>query len=321
MKRMICLQLLLCCLCGLFAGCGKVSPDDSETTGSQSSQPISVNKEALQDKKIIFIGNSYTFFGNTVLNKGYTKLTQTERSHDKGYFYQLCKANGIDVEVTNWTFGGHNLTDIFNGDCKMVEGYCGQVRHEDYLRNPYFDYVCIQPFIEGQYKGDLVSYLEYITTLFRAANPNVKFLLLVPHMAAERNYSWFGDLEQLKNTNITICNWGGMLYDICTGKTTVPGATMRYNRDSFVVSEDGHHENLLVGYLTTLMVYCAITGDQAEGQPYAFCDDIRINPVFDLELFRVKYYPNGAYTNFVEAFRSEADMRGFQKLVDQYLGK
>lgn len=320
MKRLICFLLTLCCIVALFSGCGKET-GETETTPSQITEPPYTNKEALQGKKIIFIGNSYTFFGNTVLNKDYSQLTQAERSHDQGYFYQLCKAKGIDVEVTNWTFGGHNLTDSFNGKCQMAEGYCGDVRHEDYLVDRYFDYVCIQPFVEGYYQGDLVSHLEYIMNFFREENPNVKFLLLVPHMAAERNYNWFGDLDQLANTDITVCNWGGMLYDVCTGKVTVPGATMRYSRDSFVVSSDGHHENLLVGYLTTLMVYCAITGEKAEGQPYAFCSDVRINSGFDLDLFKSKYYPGGSYTNFVDAFRSEPDMLGFQQLVDQYLMK
>ena len=35
--------------------------------------------------------------------------------------------------------------------------------------------------------------------LFRKANPNVCFLLLVPHMAAERNYAWVKDIDALKD--------------------------------------------------------------------------------------------------------------------------
>ena len=101
----------------------------------------------------------------------------------------------------------------------------------------------------------------------------------------------------------------------------MPGATLPYLRSSFVVSKDDHHENLLAGYLTTLFVYCAITGESAVGQPYDFCDNKEIDPLFDLEAFRDKNYPNDAPTNFVEIFRSEADMNGLQQLVDQYLAK
>ena len=73
-------------------------------------------------------------------------------------------------------------------------------------------------------------------------------------------------------------------------------------------------------FITTLFVYCAITGESAVGQPYDFCDNAALNQLFDLEAFREKNYPGGvSQTNFVEIFRSEADMTGLQQLVDTYL--
>jgi hypothetical protein len=156
---------------------------------------------------------------------------------------------------------------------------------------------------------------------FREANPNVCFLLLVPQMAVEGEYTWLTDLEDMKKENVRICNWGGMLHDISLGVTKVPGATLPYNRNSFVNTLDSHHENLLAGYLTTLFVYCAITGESAVGQPYDFCDNPELNTLFDLEAFKAKNYPYDAPTNFVEVFRSEADMAGLQQLVDEYLAK
>ena len=50
----------------------------------------------LSGKKILFIGNSYTYYGNAVMHKGYSVLTQEARSGDQGWFYQLCKAKGIN---------------------------------------------------------------------------------------------------------------------------------------------------------------------------------------------------------------------------------
>ena len=50
---------------------------------------------SLHGKKILFIGNSYTFYGNTVIHKGYTVLTRERRDNDPGYFYQLCKLGGM----------------------------------------------------------------------------------------------------------------------------------------------------------------------------------------------------------------------------------
>ena len=55
------------------------------------------------------------------------------------------------------------------------------------------------------------------------------------------------------------------------------------------------------------------------GQPYDFVDDSSLDPKFDIQAFKEKNYPDNGVTNFDEAFASEADMRGFQQLVDQYL--
>jgi hypothetical protein len=118
---------------------------------------------------------------------------------------------------------------------------------------------------------------------------------------------------------VRIVNWGGMLHDISQGDVTVPGGALTYARSSFVNSKDDHHENLLAGYLTTLMTYCAITGESAVGQPYDFVNDSSINPLFDLEAFKTKNYPDNGKTNFIEIFQSEADMTGLQQLADQYL--
>ena len=155
---------------------------------------------------------------------------------------------------------------------------------------------------------------------FRKVNPDVQFLLLVPQMAPERGYEWFNQIKKLHTKeNVLIVNWGGMLHDISQGKTAVPGGTLTYERSSFVNSKDDHHENLLAGYLTTLMTYCAITGESAVGQPYDFVNDSSINPLFDLEAFKTKNYPDNGKTNFIEIFQSEADMAGLQQLADQYL--
>ena len=39
--------------------------------------------------------------------------------------------------------------------------------------------------------------------------------------------------------------------------------------------------NMLTGYITTLMVYCAVTGESAVGQDYSFCNDRALNSAFD----------------------------------------
>ena len=332
MKKLISLLLVLCLCFSLLAACGAETPAattaatspattaaPTETTAAAPTTPQS-SIDALNGKKILFVGNSYTQNAHAVMDKGYA-LTQEERDEDNGLFYHLCKQKGIEVSITNWCFGGHNLVETFADVCPKSTP-CGGTSHPAYLVDRYFDYVCLQGYMEPEFKGDLNAYLQPIMDLFREANPNVKFLILVPHMAVERETLWSTALNELTDPNILICNWGGMLHDIVTKKVSVPGAQQSYYRPTFVISlneEDGHHQNMLAGYLTALMVYCTITGESAEGQPYEFCDDTTLNPYFDLDAHLTQSYVYEPYTNFVDVFRSQADMLGLQQLTDQYI--
>ena len=326
MKKLFAYILVLVCLMGCF-GCAAQeteTPASTEaTTGETTAPEATVSQaaiDALDGKKIIFVGNSYTHVGRAVMQVGNSTLDQTLRAGDKGYFYQLCKAQGMEVSVTSWTFGAHDLTDSLGSAC--TREVCNGVDHISYLTDPYFDYVVLQPYYEKSYTGDLNTHLQPMLDIFRQANPDVKFILLIPHMAYDKTYTWIGDLETLDRTDITVCNWGKMLDDIVKGKVQVPGATQTYGRPTFVISvdeKDGHHQNLLVGYLTAAMVYSAITGDSAVGLPYDFCDDSSIHADFNMEAFQAKNYVYEPYTNFVEVYRSPADMKGLQQLLDQYI--
>ena len=52
---------------------------------------------SLDGKRVIFIGNSYVYYGRTVINQSTSVMTQAERENDKGFFYQLCKENGYEI--------------------------------------------------------------------------------------------------------------------------------------------------------------------------------------------------------------------------------
>ena len=323
MKRILALVLALLLLTGCGAAAQPSTPTAAETTAPQATAEAS-NAGILEGKKIIFIGNSFTQSAYTVFDYGYERLTQDERVHDNGMFYQLCKANGVEVDVTSWCFGGHNIADTFAEACTATAKSCTGENHPAYLTDPYYDYVAIQCYKEPLYDGDLKAYLEPVFDFFRQANPDVKFMLLVPHMAMEQEYAWIDQLEIMRDEGVLICNWGGMLHDIVKKKVTVPGAEQPYSRPTFVISvsqEDGYHQNILAGYLTALMTYCILTGDSAVGQPYDFCDNPKIDSRFDLEVYQSKKYIYEPYTNFVEVFRSEPDMLGLQQLVDQYIAK
>ena len=277
----------------------------------------------LDGKKIIFIGNSFTYYGKTVLKKSNNILTQAERSNDKGYFYQLCKEKGAEVQVTNWTFGGHDFPDVFE-TCK-VNRTCKGTDHFSYLTDRNFDYVVMQRASASadDTPNDFISYFQTVMGHFREANPNVKFVVLIQHQAHVKNYGWLSALKELDALGVTVVDWGRLVYDVFSHNITVPDSKLDYNKNSFIVSKsasDGFHPNMLTGYITTLMTYCAITGEKAEGQPYAFCGDKSINKAFDFEKFTNNYYTYGdTYTNFPEALSSENEVKGFQKLIDRYL--
>ena len=156
---------------------------------------------------------------------------------------------------------------------------------------------------------------------FKKANPDVKVIFHVHQLAYTRDYKWLEKVKLLKDEGVTVVDWGGMLHGILQGTQTVPGTEQTFNENSFVISQsegDGYHPNLLVGYVTALMTYCAITGEKAEGQTWQFPN----SPVMGenaIKAYRTSYYTYNKETNFDTVLLSETEMLGFQKLIDQYM--
>ena len=282
----------------------------------------------LNKKKVIFIGNSYTYYGRTVMEKSQSYLLQESRKNDHGYFYQLCKANGAEVEVTNWTFGGHGLKNLFSGNCTADRG-CDGEDHKAYLTDRYYDYVVIQPGSGAASSANFLADMETVMSFFREANPNVKFMVLVPYSA----YGSIGNvgtlakefldgLKVVAEMGVGVIDWGGMIIDLVNGVTSVPDSGFEYVKNTFVISKsasDGYHPNQFSGYITTQMLYSAITGEAALGQSYDFC----LNPStksLKFENYVAKYYTYGdTTTNYPEIFASESEMAGIQALIDAHL--
>ncbi len=276
----------------------------------------------LDGKKIIFIGNSFTYYGKTVLDKGWGIVTQKERNDDKGYFYELCKRNGAKVSVTNWTFGRHDFTNLFEGPCS-VERPCKGTDHLSYLVDRKFDYVVMQ---QGSASANIPDFLEkcdVVMDIFKKENPDVKFVFLLHAHAHMNKYVWVPKVKELEKKGVIIVDWGKIVSDIIAGDVKVPFAKEEYNKNTFIIRKnerDGFHPNMLTGYITTLMTYCAITGESAVGKDYSFCNDNSVNEEFDFKKFCDIYYTyDNAKTNFPEVFDSPDDMRGIQTLIDNYL--
>ncbi len=276
----------------------------------------------LNNKKILFIGNSFTYYGKCVLEKTTAILTQKERSNDKGYFYQLCKEKGADVEVTNWTFGNHGLVSLFGGSCSANRG-CDGTDHASYLTDRYFDYVVIQPGIRQD--GEFINRMRKVMKLFKDANPNVKFILMLYSKLYNKNNIQIIESAKVLEAEdgVLIADCGRMITDIIDGRVDVPGAEEIYNKNSFIVQKsivDGYHPNMLVGYLTSIWIYCIITGESAAGQPYSFATDTSVNRAFDTEKFIEKYYTYGeSVTNFDRILKSGGEILALQRLTDRYI--
>lgn len=298
----------------------------NETTASDdTNEPASV----LGGKKVIFIGNSFTYYGQTVFEREWSDYFQEQRENDKGYFYQLCKANGDDVSVTNWTFGSHSLANFCQHPCnnKNCKSYGSD--HLEQLKDKYYDYVIISggrksTTTEEAFLGSMETLMEF----FREANPDVKFVYLCcsgsHNISVEPSFpvNVLNNLKTIAEWGVTVVDWGKLVADVINGETEVPGATETYSKNSFIVANtrtDGYHPNQLTGYITSLMTYCAITGESAVGQPYGFCSDTSLSSRFSFDSYISEHYKFGAVTNYPEIFKSDADMKGIQTLIDRYL--
>lgn len=331
MKRIICLFLALSTL--FLTGCIKntapdpVSPDYYLVPPEKYTIPDYIwqvmrrpklpvyDEHPLNGKKVIFIGNSFTYYGRTVLYKSSSVRTQKNRSHDKGYFYQLCKSRGAEVNVTNWTFSGHMLTQTFGDTCDADE-----YSHKKRLKDLNYDYVVIQAATYEE--QDVVESVRGIMDLFLEGNPDTKFLFLTQTKQYDlNNYEILSKLDKLREMGVTVIEWGKLIRDIYAGNVEVPNAQHVFNRNTFIIRRskaDGFHPSMLTGYVVALMVYCAITDETAIGQDYSFYNDTSIDMLLDVDEFCALYYKyKNAKTTFPEIFECEEDMLGLQQLIDR----
>ncbi len=317
MKKRICIMLSMCLLLSVFAGCGK-APNQTQSTTAATTAESSTGKEALDGKRVVFFGNSHTYYSRCVVDMGQS-TTLNGRVNDQGLFYQLCKANGIEVNVTNYAFGVHQFSDFYSGSCAAGK-HDGYDHMADFGDDFDYDYVIIQQGTKDP-ANDLVGDVQKLVEPFKKANPDVKVIFQVHQLAYTRDYKWLEKVKLLKDEGVTVVDWGGMLHGILQGTQTVPGTEQTFNENSFVISQsegDGYHPNLLVGYVTALMTYCAITGEKAEGQPWEFPN----SPIMGetaIKAYRASYYTYNKDTNFDAVLLSETEMLGFQKLIDQYM--
>ncbi|MBQ7036763.1 MAG: hypothetical protein IJN74_04655 [Clostridia bacterium] len=333
-KKLTASLLLIAVAVSLFAGCAKTPKADPKV------------KAALDGKKVLFVGCSYTYYGGTVnpADKDNAVLELNERINDNGFFAQLCRANGAEVNVVDWTFGGHALKALLGTEPCSLHSLCltrTPSGHLADLTDRAYDYVILNEiYRRGESAEEILESVKGYAKIFKDANPNVKLFYIVHDgvYTANTGYDneWLRSVSLIEKEGITILDWGTLVWDVINGKAQVPGATLPFSKNSFIVSKDhtdGYHPNPLTGYLFALMTFSAITGVDAVGQPYDFCykKESGVYPIsmwLQLDYFKESHYRyddketpdvNERKTNFIEVFNSEADMKGLQSLVNTYL--
>lgn len=297
-----------------------------ELNGDVTELNESKNPAHIDNKKAIFIGNSFIYWGGCVTHiKNDAEFEELRAAGgDKGYFNEICKANGVNVDVYNYTYGGKDLEWTYENILKNKD--------KEFFES--FDYVFISE--AGQNSSSFVATFEKIAGLF----PNAEEIVYLAHENTFRSNSThiIDALPKLSAKGYKIVAWGALVSDVYNGAVKVPGATIQYNRNSFVKNStgempanayvtslnnqgDSHHQNPLAGYITAQMCFSAITGSLCEGQAYEFCWDKTIAPQYDLENFLECQYNNGQTSNFIEIFNSPEDMKGLQILMDKYMAK
>lgn len=267
-------------------------------------------KSIFDGKKVVFIGNSFVYFGG-IVEPG----NQCQRNF--GIFSRLCSEGGDDTEVINCTYGGHHLRDFTAAGCLREDDHAGC----DLLAGIDFEGMDFVFFSEsGDNNPDFLADAE--TLMKRFPNPKTKFSYLCHSYSYFKNHFHVTDaLPELARRGVTIIDWGKLVYDVATGKTAVPGATCAYNKETFInaVGRDFHHPNPLAGYLASLMCRSAWTKQSSVGLDPDLCRDmIYGGKVTGFDEYAEKYYDDPSVTDFREIFDSPDDIKGLQSLADVY---
>ena len=275
--------------------------------------------KALDGKRVLFAGNANLYHSRVVINK--KTIDQKSRTDEQGSFYQLCKSNGLLVEVTNWCFAGHKISDIFSKNPCEVAGTCKGEIHNNYLTDKNYDYVVLSP-AEGE---NIEENIDGIMNFFKEANPETKFILLGSAMQHGFNkegkiydevISTYGRIEE---KGVKIADWGRVASD--SVKYGVEGISEYFDRYSYIV-KDAVNPNLLAGFTAHTMAYCAMTGEKAQNQPHDFYFDLELVPDIDIPGYVDYYYYNGERdSNYPKIFNSEEYMKALKKFIDQHMDK
>ena len=252
----------------------------------ESSQAI---LPSLDGKKVLFIGNSHTYYGGNVTT------TRGPNTRDTGWFYQIAKTFGENVTVVNMTYPGEKFIDLYP---RLTE------QSEEWFKS--FDAVVMQ---QAGTANDSTSLLygRKIRDLFEE---DTVFVYIITEYCIRNNQTYTLNAAQtLKEEGMLIAGWGYVAWTLMDGKAQ--GMTHTYTKTTFRVNKnDTFHPNTLSGYITALTCYATLTGKKVEGSDYSFIKDSYLNN------FIQTYYTAASDTNIIEIFHDADEIRRIQALVD-----
>lgn len=314
-------------------------PKDEPHTTNQEKEPEpeiepEPDKVSLDGKTFIFCGNSMLYYGGIVANGG-------QKGTDAGMFYTLLKKSGVTGHrVIDCTYGGHHLCDFGEGGCiftdkhgsdgKTSSGGCPGIGYDliGGIDLSTVDYVIISE--AGNNYSHFYDDAKTLFERFTKVNPDAK-LVYINHIYSvyKKHTNVLGKLKDLHdNLGVTIVNCGQLAYDIYTKAISVPGGSVQYSdRYTFCnhAGSDTYHPNPLMGYIMTRMLYCALTGEKAEGAEYSSLVKGTMygaSAAVSYSAYYDKYYSgNPAAVPFMTVIDNEKEMSGIHQLIPLYIDK
>lgn len=262
-------------------------------------------------KKIIFIGNSFTFFGKCVNVKTFDKV-------DDGYFYKLAQSFGEDVTVTNFTWGGASFWHKGDGFASRMLYEKLKELHPAYYNNPQglpLDSFYVQDIAVLQQSGDRIKETyEDARLIMELFPPETVFGFYITTYDAFHNFEpSFEAAQKIRDEhNGAYIPLGHMVDSLIKGEALLKDSLLEYTKNSFIVcrENDKFHPNTLTGYLTALCVYSAFTQKEVFSADHSFVTQMN----------REEFYSLGD-TNHPEIIASDREMLALKHLVYEYCKK
>lgn len=281
--------------------------------GESIEEVIPAGETTLDGKRIMFAGNSLTYYGEVVIN------SDGSPTQNKGVFEKIAESFGDKVKVTNFTYGSAGFTD--GRDKASTDGIPSSYKdyglyqlmlelHPNHYGNKdgkEMDAFYDQDIVIFQQRGASISdSYDQVKQLAALFPEGTQFAVIITHYDT-KNTSTGSALKKTLADGWAVIPAGDLVTDLWNGR--IKDTEFKYTKNDFVITKDNVHPNYLTGYIKALMTYCALTGRSAEGADYSFVNR------------STGYYASAAETQFEDVLASSSEMLRIQSLIDSYIEK